>query len=84
MITDEDRRTGRVQEVVRIFDFKGDSGAQPHDVFEAPSCRPLCDSAVSDCSEENRDDDAVEGADDEGEICDDDAGEESDCAADSS
>ncbi len=65
VIANEDSRPCFVEIVVRILDFKGDAGCQPHHVFEASRSRPLRDSAIADQAQKYGYRDAIASADNE-------------------
>ncbi len=76
MIPDEDGGAGRVQVVVWVVDREGYAGSVPHDEFEASGCRPLGYAAIAYEAEQDGDEDAVGGAEEEGEVGCEEAGEE--------
>ena len=76
MVADEDGGADGVQVVIWVIDGEGRACREPHNVFEAARCGPLRDAAVADQTEEERDEDAVRGADDEREVGGEQAGEE--------
>lgn len=79
MVAYKDRRSCTAQVVVWIFDFKGNAGGEEHDVFKSSGGCPLCHAAEPEETEEDGDEDAIAGAGYEGDVGDEEAGEEAGC-----
>ncbi|RFU34949.1 hypothetical protein B7463_g1387, partial [Scytalidium lignicola] len=68
VVADEDGRARRVEVVIGVLDGEGHSRGEPHDVLEAARGRPLRDARIADDAQDDRGDDSVAGADDEGGV----------------